>query len=242
MHASAEARYGDRRGFLLLEALIGLAIIGLVAIALLATTSLQVRTADKASVLLVASALAQDRMAAVHLLDYDGLKDPPDSLLAGVFPAPFEEYSWTAQVEPSEGEYDLFAIRVEVKGRGEVFPSETLLHRPQPVLGATGGQGQGGQVGPGGRGGNAGPGGGRGRGGDQPGGGPGGGRGGGGGGGAGRGGRGGQPPGGGRGAVPGGGRGGFGGGGGGGVGGRGGVGGPVPGGRGGPVPPGGGVL
>jgi type II secretory pathway pseudopilin PulG len=159
-HARAAACGSD--GFLLLEALIGLAIMGLVAIALLAATSSQVRTADKAAVLLVASALAQDRMASVQLLDHEGLSDFPDSLVAGTFPPPFEDFSWTAEVAESEDENDLFAVRVEVKGRGEAFPTETLLHRPAVVVTAGGAQG--------GRGGAAaGPGrgaGGRGRGGD----------------------------------------------------------------------------
>jgi hypothetical protein len=175
-------------------------------------------------VLLVAAALAQDRMAAVQLLDYEGLKSPPDSLLVGTFLPPFEEFTWTAEVVPSEGEYDLFAVRIQVRGRGEVFPSETLLHRPAPVLAVAGG-GRGGAGGPGG-GGAAGPGGGgRGRGGDQAG--PG-------GGGRGRGGDQAGPGGGGRGrgGQPGAGRGGRGGGGGP----------PAPGGRGGGGRGGGGVV
>src|SRR5512145_2218838 len=88
----------ERGGFLLLEALIGLAIIGLVGIGLLAATAAQVRTADKAAVLLVASALAQDRLVSLQVLDQEALRDPPDSLLAGGFPAPFDEFTWQAQV------------------------------------------------------------------------------------------------------------------------------------------------
>jgi type II secretory pathway pseudopilin PulG len=152
-------RATPRGGFLLLEALIGLAIIGLVAIGLLAATASQVRTADKASVLLVAGALAQDRLTALQILDQEQLRDPPDSLLVGVFPAPFDEYAWDAEVVEAEDEYDLFAIRLEVKGRGEVYPLETLLHRPPLLVSSLpqGGQGRGGQGG-----GGAGRGGGRG--------------------------------------------------------------------------------
>jgi type II secretory pathway pseudopilin PulG len=171
-----------RSGFLLLEALIGLAIIGLVAIALLAATASQIRTSDKAAVLLVAGALAQDRLVSIQLLDQEALQDPPDSLLAGTFPAPFDEFTWNAEVVEAEGEYDLFAVRLEVQGRGEVFPLETLLHRP-PILVSTLGRGgvQDGQGagGGGGRGGRGGVGRGGGRGGDGQGFAPGGGRGGG---------------------------------------------------------------
>jgi type II secretory pathway pseudopilin PulG len=128
----------SRQGFLLLEALIGLAIIGLIVIALLGATTAQVRAAGKASTLLTAGALAQDRLASLHLLNHEGLSDPPDSLVSGVFPAPFQDYSWRTTVTESEGEYDLFAVRVEVTGRGEFFPLETLLHRVAPTTVATG--------------------------------------------------------------------------------------------------------
>ncbi len=117
-------------GILLLEALIGLAIISMVAISLLAATGSQVRSATKADVLLTAAALAQDRLAALQLLDAEGFTNPPDSLLSGTFSAPFDEFTWTAEVEEAEGEYDLYAVSITIEGRGEWFPLETLLHRP----------------------------------------------------------------------------------------------------------------
>jgi type II secretory pathway pseudopilin PulG len=155
---------GREGGFLLLEALIGLAIIGIVGVALLAATGAQVRSAGKASVLLVAGALAQDRLTAIQLLDFEGLGDPPDSLLSGAFPPPFEEFTWQAEVTEADGEYDLFAVRLEVHGLGEVYPLETLLHRSQstttagPAGGAGGRGGAGGDGGGRGGGGRAGPG------------------------------------------------------------------------------------
>lgn len=131
---SAEPLIRSRQGFLLLEALLGLAILGVVVIALLAATSQQVRTADRASVMLTAAALAQDRAAALQLADHARLLDPPDSLLSGAFAPPFDEFRWTAQVEPAEDEHGLFAIRVEVDGRGHRFLHQTLAHRPTPLL------------------------------------------------------------------------------------------------------------
>lgn len=146
-----------RAGFVLLEAVVALAIIGLFAIALLSTTSTQLLTASKANTLLVARSLADDRLAALRLLDYDDLGDVPDSLLEGTFPPPFEEYSWTAQVEEMEDEYDLFGVQVVVAGRGESFPIRTLIHSPSPNV-AVDGQGgvTGGAAGFGGRGGRGG--------------------------------------------------------------------------------------
>ncbi|MFC1543761.1 hypothetical protein ACFL4Y_00710, partial [Gemmatimonadota bacterium] len=99
-------------GILLLESLIGLGIIGIVAVSVLAATGSQVRSADKADVLLTAAALAQDRLVSIQLLDNEGLADPPDSLLAGAFPAPFDEFTWRTEVVAAEEEYDLFAVRI----------------------------------------------------------------------------------------------------------------------------------
>jgi type II secretory pathway pseudopilin PulG len=136
---SSHASRTDERGFLLLEALVALAIVGLVAIALLGASTAQVRSAAKAAGLMVAGALAQDRLASIQLLDNPGLRDPPDSLLAGAFAPPFDEFTWTTEVQASDNEYDLFAVRVVVSGRGEVFPLETLVHRSAAVVTATAG-------------------------------------------------------------------------------------------------------
>ncbi len=129
------APLGGEEGFLLLEALIGLAILGAVVIALLAASGAQVRSADQAAVLLVASALAQDRAATIQLLHYDELRSLPDSLRGGSFDPPFDEFSWVAEVDRTDGEYDLFAVRIEVSGRGQLYPLETLVHRMEPGSG-----------------------------------------------------------------------------------------------------------
>jgi len=123
----------------LLEAVVALAIIGLVAVALLSTTSSQLRTASKAGVLLTARSLAEDRIAAIRFLNHDDLSDLPDSLAAGRFPPPFEDFEWTATVEPMKDEYDLFGTEVVVSGHGETFPLRTLVHAPRPVIGAQAG-------------------------------------------------------------------------------------------------------
>jgi len=166
---SSRAEPAARPGFVLLEAVVALAIIGLFAIALLETTSTQLRTASKANSLLVARSLADDRLAALRLLDYDDLDDVPDSLLEGTFPPPFEDFTWTTQVEQIDDEYDLFGAEVVVQGRGESFPIRTLIHAPGPnvAVSGTGGATFGGDFGGGfgGRGGGRGGRGGDGRGG-----------------------------------------------------------------------------
>jgi type II secretory pathway pseudopilin PulG len=128
-----------RPGFVLLEAVVALAIIGLFAVALLSATGSQLRTASKANVLLQARSLAEDRITSLRLLDYDALSDLPDSLVEGRFPEPFDDFTWKATVEVMEDEYDLFGAQVVVEGRGESFPLSTLLHAPRPVLGGAAG-------------------------------------------------------------------------------------------------------
>jgi type II secretory pathway pseudopilin PulG len=122
----------DRGGFVLMEAVIALALIGLVALGVLGASTMQVRTADKAALLLSARALAEERVATLRALNYDELSSLPDSLAAGTFPPPFEAYSWRAEVEALDGEYDLFSIGVMVTVADEAFPLHTLVHEPRP--------------------------------------------------------------------------------------------------------------
>jgi prepilin-type N-terminal cleavage/methylation domain-containing protein len=85
-----------RAGFTLLEAAVAIAIVGIISIAALSAFSADLRAAQRAQELLPASALAQERMAALELADPTQLSTLPDSLLRGRFSAPFERYEWTA--------------------------------------------------------------------------------------------------------------------------------------------------
>ena len=133
VRAHSAPRRGSRGGFVLLEAVVALAIIGIFAVGLLAATGSQLRASNKQGVLLVARSLAEDRMMALRLLDYEALSDIPDSLRRGRFPAPFEEYEWTAAVTPVKDEYDLFDAEVLVTIGHEGYPLRTLLHEPRPA-------------------------------------------------------------------------------------------------------------
>ena len=129
-----------RGGFVLMEAVVALAIISLFAIGLLSMVGAQVRGADRSKVLLLERALAEDRLMAVEMLDYEDLNDVPDSLTTGKFDAPFEDFTWSVKVEPVDDEYDLFRADISVSGRGYSLPLTTLVHEPRPVTTtATGG-------------------------------------------------------------------------------------------------------
>jgi type II secretory pathway pseudopilin PulG len=146
-----------RGGFVLMEAVIALAIIAVIAIALLGATAAQVRTADKGTLLLVAQSLAEERMATMRALGWAELNAVPDSLLAGTFPPPFDEYAWRTEVVRLTEEHELFSVGVEVTVAGEAFSMSTLLHEPESP--AAPGAGQAPTMGPGGPGSPGGPGG-----------------------------------------------------------------------------------
>jgi type II secretory pathway pseudopilin PulG len=130
---SSRAESWGAGGFALLEALVALAIIGTFAVAVLATLGAQVRTADRAATLLVAQALAEDRQVALELLDYADLEALPDTIAAGIFPPPFDVYSWMARAEPVEDEEGLFATEVVVTDGAFSFPLRGMLHRSNVV-------------------------------------------------------------------------------------------------------------
>jgi type II secretory pathway pseudopilin PulG len=133
MRACTDAVTGVRGGFVLLEAVVALAIVALISLGVLGATAMQVRTADKAAVLLIADALAQERLMTLRALGYDELVRLPDSLAAGTFAPPFDAYSWRAEVEAADGEYELFTVAVAVFAADESFTLRTLLHEPQPT-------------------------------------------------------------------------------------------------------------
>jgi hypothetical protein len=134
---STEGWRNNEGGFVLLEAVVALAIISLFAIGLLSMVGAQVRGTDRATVLLLERALAEDRLMAAGMLDNEDLNDLPDSLATGTFADPFEDFTWTLKVTPVEDEYDLFTTDVLISGRGYTLPMQKLVHQPRPVVQAT---------------------------------------------------------------------------------------------------------
>jgi type II secretory pathway pseudopilin PulG len=124
----------NRSGFVLLEAVVALAIISLFAIGLLSMVGAQVRASDRANVLLIERALGEDRLMSARMLDNEDLNELPDSLAAGTFPEPFSDFSWAMSITPVEDEHDLFTVDVLISGRGYTLPLKTLAHEPSPVV------------------------------------------------------------------------------------------------------------
>ena len=124
-----------RRGFMLLEAAVALVVIGLVAAAALQLYALQLRATAREPQLLVATALAQDRLTAIRLLEPDRLMKVPDSLAQGRFAAPFVDYRWQASVRHT-AQPDLYDVRVEISWNAGTL---ALSSRLQSASATTGG-------------------------------------------------------------------------------------------------------
>lgn len=122
-----------RAGFTLLEAAVAIAIIGIISIAALSAFSADLRAAQRVQELLPASALAEERMAALELADPTRLSMLPDSLLRGRFPAPFESYEWTASAAPVRGERWLYDFNVHVRWADGDYALDRRRFRPPPV-------------------------------------------------------------------------------------------------------------
>ena len=103
-----------RHGFVLLEAVVALLVIGLVSAAALDLVSSHLSAAARQQAMLTASALAQDRLATLQLLSDEELRRLPDSLARGDFPAPFAGYRWRAAATRSREE-SFYDIQVDVE-------------------------------------------------------------------------------------------------------------------------------
>lgn len=134
--AHRASRRGRPRGegFVLLEAVVALTILGTVVVAVLALIGTQVRSADRAVTLLAARSLAEERLTAIEILERDDLLALPDSLVTGRFDPPFEAYTWFATVQPVPDAHELYVVEVVVEADGVAFPLRTMLHRPAPLL------------------------------------------------------------------------------------------------------------
>ena len=120
-------------GFTILEAVIALAIVGLAGVAALEALGGELRAADRAAEAYTASALAQDRLAAVALLAPRGFSPLADSLARGTFASPFSAYRWTATAQPVLGERELYEVTVSITGARTDYSVTTRLYRPVPT-------------------------------------------------------------------------------------------------------------
>lgn len=103
-----------RRGFMLLEAMVALLVIGVMSAAALELFAAHARSAARVPPLVVATELAREQVTAIRLLRLDRSTPLPDSLAHGTFAPPFSAYRWRASLGYST-DVALQDIHVEVE-------------------------------------------------------------------------------------------------------------------------------
>ena len=120
---------GDQ-GFTLLEAVVALAIVSLAVTASLAAVGAELQAASKGRTALEATALAEERLAALVLADGAELEALPDSLAEGRFPKPFDAYRWSASARPVPNEIGVYELTVVVEAASMKRRLVTRIFRP----------------------------------------------------------------------------------------------------------------
>jgi hypothetical protein len=113
----------------LVEAVAALLIISVAGIAVLAMLSSQLRAATQADIAVRASALLEERLSRMESLPRRELDRLSDSLRAGHFPPPFDEFTWTASSTPRLGDAELYDVQVNVSWSDGSASVSTRLFR-----------------------------------------------------------------------------------------------------------------
>lgn len=130
MYVSARAR----PGFTVIEAAIAVAIVGIASVGVLGAFGAELRTADRARRALESRALADYRLTMLELTPTDLLDHLPDSLAAGEFERPFQQYRWKASVAPSREIDFVYDLSVRVAWDAGDFVVQSRVYRPrQPI-------------------------------------------------------------------------------------------------------------
>ncbi|HET7188580.1 MAG TPA: type II secretion system protein [Gemmatimonadaceae bacterium] len=119
----------SRRGIVLLEAIAALLVIGLTSAAALELFGAHLRAVRRATALVTAVALAQDRLTAIRLSDAERLTRLPDSLAYGRYAPPLDAYRWLATAERARDEA-LIQIAVTVTWDGGSYALATYESAP----------------------------------------------------------------------------------------------------------------
>lgn len=126
-----------RNGFTLLEASVSLAVLSLVGLAALGAVQQDLDFARRARGGIEATALLEDRLEAVRLLESNDLELLPDSLVRGTFAPPFEAFRWTVHVDPVAHTPGLYDVVVEVTRDEKRRQITARLYRPSKAEGVS---------------------------------------------------------------------------------------------------------
>lgn len=124
----------NRRGFTLFEVMVALVIVGMVTASAMQVIASGMAAAEQSQRVMESEALMSSRLEAIGLMTDDDFQSVPDSMAAGVFDYPMEDYSWTMQVYPDDRYEGLYQVQVTVSGRDYVYKTSTYAYRRPPVV------------------------------------------------------------------------------------------------------------
>ena len=123
-----------RKGITLFESVAALTIVGLVAISALEAVGAEMRTAERARRALEVEALATQRLDALELLNDQELQVIPDTVAAGNFDAPMDEYSWTIESKPVADQPGVYDVALNINWESGSYPIRTKMYRRPRLL------------------------------------------------------------------------------------------------------------
>ena len=123
----------DRRGISLMEAVIGLVMVGMMAGGALGAAAAELRAVARARVAIEAAALASQRLNELELLTNNELLVLPDSVARGRFEPPFEHYRWTTEVTGRDREQGVYDVALRIEWADGVYALASALYR-RPVV------------------------------------------------------------------------------------------------------------
>jgi type II secretory pathway pseudopilin PulG len=127
-------RSRGRKGITLFESVAALTIVGLVAISALEAVGAEMRTAERARRALEVEALATQRLDALELLNDQELQVIPDSVAAGKFDAPMDEYSWSIASSPVAEQPGVYDVSLDITWENGTYPIRTKMYRRPRLL------------------------------------------------------------------------------------------------------------
>lgn len=127
-----------RRGITLFESVAALTIVGLVSISALEAVGAEMRTAERARRALEVEGLATQRLDALELLTDQELQAIPDSVAAGKFDAPLEEYSWAIESTPVAEQPGVYDVALTIAWDNGSYPIRTKMYRRPRLIQRTG--------------------------------------------------------------------------------------------------------
>jgi type II secretory pathway pseudopilin PulG len=123
-----------KRGITLFESVAALTIVGLVAISAMETVGAEMRTAERARRALEVEALATQRLDFMELLTDQELQVIPDSVAAGQFDVPLDEYSWAVESSPVAEQPGVYDIALTINWENGSYPIRTKMYRRPRLL------------------------------------------------------------------------------------------------------------